>query len=482
MTLFDINQAVFPWKERRLGYSAENNNIDLSEITTVYTTFKQEPARSGFIGVFNLFENIDQYEPIRGTRYAADGTRYGDNNSYWEDKPYDDAYDYWSTITSEETKDLIRSKFGLEEEEYDALACIALALASQETGMGFEEGYQEENGKDRRTQDKRNSQIEILNFLDTKDEGLDPLVIASKVAGLIGINIPQDAQSASSGLTQMKIHDILNDPKNQSSLLSRTLEEFGITSESATVNNLAKEPQKAALATMAYLATLLKDHKEYEGAMSTYHEQLGDKISQETGLTYDEALQKGYESVLTIYEKYNEIDDIEAMKKFRDIAKNWMLSTNNSTLEKTDNLSQEELLALVNSPENKFNEEAQLILLNSYFKDSEFDSESLECIRLFLSHEGMAMSPLEYIPHAWNTGADLHESEQFNKYDRFFTSQLGIILSNPETFQYDQFTPSVVELAKLYASQGSLDGYYAIEDTLDNYTDMDERYPWLSQN
>ena len=92
------------------------------------------------------------------------------------------------------------------------------------------------------------------------------------------------------------------------------------------------------------------------------------------------------------------------------------------------------------------------------------------------------MSPLEYIPHAWNTGADLHESNQFNRYDRFFTAQLGIILSNPETFQYDQFTPSVVELAKLYASQGSLDGYYAIEDTLDNYTDLDEKYPWLSKN
>ena len=491
---FDINAVNMPWKEPNKGCSKENNDINLEQITTVYTTQKQETARQAFIGAFSLFENIDQYNPTRGDRYQADGTKVWDSDSYWEDKPYDDAYDFWSAVTDDSVKATIKDKFGLLDEEYDALACITLALASQETGMGFEEGYQDENGKDINEKKERDFKINALNWLDGKEDGLDALVVASKVAGLVGIDIPEDAQSASSGLTQMKIHDILNDPKNISSLLSKTLKDLGIESNSVTENNLAKDPKMAAIATMGYLSTLLKDYDEYEATMKVYHKELANQIEQNAGLTYDEALQKGYESILTIYDEYNKIgeaaqgenisekeknDSIERMKKLRDIAKNWVMSSNGSTLKNTEGLNNQELLALASAPENKYNEEAELILLNSHLGETQLDKDSLDCIRLFLSAEGVIMNPLEYIPHAWNTGAKLNESDQLNKYDRFLATQMGIILSNPETFQYDQFTPSVVELARRYADQGSNDGYYAIEETLSNYNANARKYPGL---
>ena len=459
MAGFNINNIATPWKQGRTAFF-KNADIDLNDISTIYKTTLQESQRGIFGDTFEEF-NVKDYEPSY-RKYITDR---GDEECKLEDY----AYKFYETITSDDTKEMMCRQFNLEEEEYDALACIGLALASQETGMGFEDGYNEENEEGNKNKKERDTKIQIANFLD--DVGM--LKPISKFLGMFGVDIAQEAQSASSGITQIKIDDMFNNSKFNSNWTNQVLKYLNVESESVTKNNIYENPDLSAYATMGYLITLYADYSSYEGAMEAYHTNISNKLQKENIIGYNKALEEGYNSILSIYDTYINIgkeNNLTEQKNFRDIAKNWVLSVNGSTLNIKEGMSEEEILELASKPENALNEEAQLILLNSKLpNDKQLTKDSLNYIRLFLSEESQQMSALEYIPFAWNTGAKPNDDEKLHKYDRFISTQMGIILSDPKTYQYDQFTPNVVELAKKYAQQSTgLDGDYMIEDALEN--------------
>ena len=124
-----------------------NNNFDIEDVSILYTTEKDEHERSTFEETFNetaVSSDKDGEEFLKGLI---------------------------------ENKESLSKDLGLSDDEYDAFSFISLALASQETGMGNENGYEEEN------------------------RGL------GKLARDFGkfIDVLTGGKSASSGLTQMKI-------------------------------------------------------------------------------------------------------------------------------------------------------------------------------------------------------------------------------------------------------------------------------------
>ena len=328
---------------------------------------------------------------------------------------------------------------GISEEEYDAMACIALALASQETGMGYEvgdslkdPGYQKENTSwFHKT--IRNAGIKGANLLEKITMG--------------GI----EAHSASSGLTQLKIFDHMESTEFVSKWYTNYLEHLGIEATSSTEDNLYDNPDLAAAATMITLTSLLKHHSSYEATMKVYHENLRKHIDEEYGVFSDEALERGYNHVVDIYEKYESADG-DTKEKIRYAMKHWLLSTDGSTIE---NKSEDG---------EAFTEEIQLNNLNKHLElETPLTQESLDFIRYFLTDENMTMSRYEYLPYAWNKGTE-------DKPDRVMADQMGLILSEPEIYDYDQHTANVVALAEKYANQATGgDGYYAIKDTLEAY-------------
>ena len=61
------------------------------------------------------------------------------------------------------------------------------------------------------------------------------------------------------------------------------------------------------------------------------------------------------------------------------------------------------------------------------------------------------MNMTEYCAYAWNKGTGTTGMQL----DRLLADKIGTILSNPEDFDYDQFTVNVASLAEKYASQSS---------------------------
>ena len=57
----------------------------------------------------------------------------------------------------------------------------------------------------------------------------------------------------------------------------------------------------------------------------------------------------------------------------------------------------------------------------------------------------------EFCAYAWNKG---FESDG-RKLDRMLAESIGIILSDPESFDYDQFASNVENLAEKYARQSN---------------------------
>ena len=157
------------------------------------------------------------------------------------------------------------------------------------------------------------------------------------------------------------------------------------------------------------------------------------------------------EDLEVIYEEYQNMGD-DDKKEVRFAMKHWLLSQDGSTIkEKADD-------------GEDFTEEIQLKNLNKHLPDDkQLTQQDLDYIRYFLTDENMVMSAYEYLPYAWNKGTE-------DKPDRVMADQIGLILSDPEIYDYDQHTANVVAIAKKYAEQATgADGYWELNDTLDSF-------------
>ena len=362
------------YNSNNLKTDFNKNDIELEEISILYTTEKQEDERSTFN---ETFDKVSVSENEQGENFLN------------------------GLIDNKET---LMEDLNLTDDQYDSLACIALALASQETGMGVETGYNEENNG------LGGAWRKFAKWADTTFFG---------------------GGSASSGLTQMKVYDFIQ----QGGETAKLLEKYGITADGVATNNLYDNPDKAAIATMVVLKSITENYDEYQNVLSTEHSNLEKELDISSQSQKDEAIAKGNEIISDISSFYTNAPD-EKKAEIRTTFKQWLLSKNDS--QKGDKV------------EDLYNEEVQLEKLNKLFGGNPtLKSEDLDYIRYSLTENGSEMNMTEYCAYAWNKGT----GETGMQLDRLLADKIGTILSNPEDFDYDQFTVNVSTLAFMYANQ-----------------------------
>lgn len=372
--------SSFEYSQNDIKTNYEKNDIELEDISILYTTEKQEDERTTFEETFNKVFAAD----------AEDGQKF--LNGLIENK-------------ASLMKDL-----GLTDDQYDSLACISLALASQETGMGYENGYNEENS------------------------GLGGIIrkfgkwVDTKILG---------GTSASSGMTQMKIYDFLNEPNKLSEEQCNILKEYGITADGVATNNLYSEPDKAAIATMVALTAITEHYDDYKEVLSSENKNLEQKLNLNSDEEKASAKEKGDNIISNISGTYENASD-KQKAEIRRTFKQWLLSINESKKG--------------NKVDDNYNEEIQLENLNKLLGGNpKLNSNDLDYIRYTLTSDSAEMNMTEYCAYAWNKGT----GETGMQLDRLLADKIGTILSNPEDFDYDQFTVNVSTLAEMYANQSA---------------------------
>ena len=359
----------------------DEQDIKLEDISIMYTTEKKEEDRSTFDATFKEVP-LDQ---------TPEGKK------------------FLNGLIS--NKNSLMKDLNLESEEYDNLACIALALASQETGMGEEKGY------------------------DSENKGI--LSLFRKFAKLF------DDSSASSGLTQMKIYDFLNSDKPLTDKEKAIIKKYGITAKGKSTNNLYKNPDKSAVATMVILSSISNNYDNYKNTLASEHEKL-EKEFKKNGITPADALKKGENILDNIVKIYDNIDESKTQSKFRETLKQFFLSQNNSRIGDK-------------GVDKDYNEEIQLNKLNDLISknnsDFKLNFEDLNYMRYALTAENQEMTQQEYCAYGWNKGTGTTGMQ----IDRLLADKVGTILATPENFDYDQFTVNVNTLAIKYANQSLQD-------------------------
>ena len=353
-----------------LDEKIREKDIDLEDISILYTTSQQEEYRSTFDDTFGE----------TSLNEAADGAKY-----------------LQSLI---DNKAELAADLGLDEEQYDELACIALALASQETGMGFEDGYVSENTGFGLGWRKFSKWAHVTFF---------------------------GGESASSGLTQMKIYDFMNTDKltqEQKDIIAK----YGISAKGIATNNLYSEPDKAAIATMVVLKSLADKYPEYLDKLATEHS----NIVFNDNLTDEQRIQKGDEILADISAIYENADD-DTKVQIRSKLKRWLES-------------------LPDEKDKNWNEAEQLKILNGYLASGNppmtLEQSDLNYIRYTLSAPNKEMTKTEFCAYTW-----LNEISYAMKFDRMLSEKIGTILSNPEDLDYDQYSVNVSTLAEMYKNQ-----------------------------
>ena len=363
----------------------EQNDIKLEDISILYTTEKKEEDRTTFEETFN---NVYVNDSGQGQKFLG------------------------GLIDNKEN---LMKELGLTEEQYDSLACTALALASQETGMGQEAGYNEEN------KGLGGAMRKFAKWADTTFFG---------------------GGSASSGLTQMKIYDFINDPTKLSEEQKEILEEYGITADGVATNNLYDNPDKAAVATMVVLKSITEKYDDYKNILSNNHSDLETKLNLTSQEDKDNALNKGNEILSKISSIYSNMDN-DTKVKIRTELKDCFIALDDTKVgDKVDKNGKKVT--------DDINEEIQLNELNKMLGDEfKLESSDLYYIRYALTDENAEMNMTEFCAFGWNKGTN----DNSLKLDRLLADKIGTILSNPEDFDYDQFTVNVATLALMYAGQ-----------------------------
>ena len=375
--------------QQNIGSGNSNQpDISLEEISILYTTTKKEKSRTTFD---KTFKEKDVEKSKCGQKFLN------------------------GLISNKEE---LMSKLGLSSEKYDSFACLALAIASQETGMGEEIFY-----------DLENSAL-----------GVD----AKSLVKEFTIKYRNDL-SSSSGLTQMKIYDLLNTDINDDKNITKLTEEqkeiiksFGIVADDVARDNLYENPDKAAIASIVLLTAIEAKYDDYLDVLKTGNQEA------ETKLTFqaspEEMMKKGSEVLDQIAEIYEKADSKKKVS-IRNSLKDVLLSSNGSKIDDE-------------SVSKDINEEYQLNNFNKIIgNDVNLSSQDLDYIRYVLTSSGNEMTKAEFCAYGWNkctarTGMQL---------DRLLADKIGVILANPEDFDYDQFTVNVPSLAEKYAEQ-SVDG------------------------
>ena len=357
------------WDDKKIKEKEEE--MKLENVSIFYTTDKTEDRRGDFNSTFNS----------QSAETSSQGTRFLEG--------------------LKENKEALMAELNLSDTEYDNLSCIALALASQETGMGNEAGYVGEN--------------EGLGKW-FRDRGKD-------IQNLFSPN-----GSESSGLTQIKIYDFMNG--NQLTAEEKDiLYAHGVSAESITSDNLYSSPDKAAVATMVVLNSLAQEYyPQYLEKLETESRELAEKLDPEQLETRG---QEALDSIMGVYENA----DTKTKEQIRLGLKQWMLSVNGSkdgffVFDKT------------------YNEEHNLSELNKLLKlDKPLVQEDLDYIRYTLAND--EMNTTQYCAYAWNNGVGTTGMQL----DRLLSAKIGTIYTTPEVFDYDQFVYNVETIAKKYAQQ-----------------------------
>lgn len=366
--------------------------IRLEDISLLYTTTKQEEQRSTFA---DSYAQVDKESTSHGKKFL---------NALIDNK-----------------QDLMQ-RLGLNDEQYDSLACTALALASQETGMGEENGYESEN------------------------QGLGKFF--RDIGKWFSTTFAGDA-SASSGLTQMKIYDFMHGNK-LSDELKQVMKDYGIEANGKNSNNLFDNPDKAAIATMVVLKSINDNYGNYKNTLDTEHERIGNELAL-TPEEKEEKLKQGTELLNNILSVYNNAP-ADQKTALRETFKNWLLAKNGTKLNPMNDNDQ-------------YNEESQQllfeVLLRKNNSDIKLDNNSLNLIRYVLTENSSEMSHIEYMAYGWNKGT----TGTGMQLDRMLAEKVGTLMQNPEDLDYDQFTTNVATMAARYANQSV--GYRA-SDILDD--------------
>ena len=372
-------------------YYKDNNplSIDMAGIDSIFVTSKKEKNRTTFNETFREI-TIDKRGAKQGKNFLQG---------------------------IEKNKEEFCNDLKMNSEEYDALSCVALALASQETGMGLEALYKEEN------------------------RGL--LGMTRNIAKLF--DSKKGNGSASSGLTQMKIHDFITSPSFDEDK-KKLFKKYGIEDLDASTNNLYSYPDKAAAATMIVLSELVTtNYDRYKDILEENHNNLREKLNPD--LSDIECAKKGFNLIDSIKTRYNSLDD-KSQEECRIAFKDWLLAYNGSV--NTDEYKAQN----PNHNNPKFFEDIQLGKLNAFMGFEEpVKQEDLDYIRYALSTKGNAMTPVEYCAYAWNKGSGATGMQ----FDRLIAEKIGTIFSNPENFDYDQFSVNVSTLADKYAQKAHSD-------------------------
>ena len=373
------NKNIYEYNPNKSNANFEDSDIDLEAINFLYSTDKLEDERTTFEDTFKMIDANDE---------SSDGAKFLNG--------------------LRDNKAQLQEELGLTDEEYDNLACIALALASQETGMGDEAGYALEN-----------------SWLG------GPIRKAMK-----WIDIKTGGGSASSGLTQMRIYDFMH--SEQSPLTDEQkalLNEYGIVAEDFATNNLFANPDKAAIASMIVLTNIYENYDNYKNVLSTEHTDIETRL----GLVTDEDKQnaeiRGEKILYDITSLYNQIETPKEKVKIREAIKDLFLAIPDGS--KLQNINEDKCLKHLNN------------LLEKNSASFTLTTEDLEYIRYELTTQETAFTPQEYCAYGWNKGTQ----ESGMKPDRIISDTIGTILKNPEDFDYDQFTVNVSTLAQKYIEQ-----------------------------
>ena len=293
----------------------------------------------------------------------------------------------------------LMSRMGISEDEYNYYASVALALASQETGMGFEEDFVSEN------------------------EGFGGF---KRSAGKLLLGI-FGGDSASSGLTQMKIYEFM-----KGDLLTQEqkdiLNDYGVNVSHKGKNNLYSNPDLSAVATMVVLHGIQSKIDDYHIELANAHATLGFELKD--GLSEEERIKQGEELLTSVIESYNAAPH-ENQDDIRHALKEWFMAENGSKISK--------------NMDKKYNEEYQLQTLNE-LTGLNLKQDDLNYLRYYLSSSGQHMDRTESLAYFWNKGY----TEDSTKPDRMYAYKSGTLMFSPDDLSYDQFPVNVAKFAQLY--------------------------------
>lgn len=230
------------------------------------------------------------------------------------------------------------------------------------------------------------------------------------------------------------------------------LKDLGVSTSFVNQNNLYKNPDVAAAATIVILNSIAQNYDDYLAKLKNDeengHEKIGERLP--SNLSEEEKNNIGEEKLDLITSIYNSAPNNETKEEIRNAFKDWFKAYDNTLVGEKgtgEGLNEEENLNILNEK------------LKSCFSEEELEKgafvelkiEDIDYIRYFLTSQGQEMNMLEYCAYAWNKGT----GDSGMKVDRTIMDKIGTILKDPETFDYDQFTINVVTLAEKYTQQSN---------------------------